>query len=190
MTDETKGNGMTRAAFYAVDSHKKIQLMYASAKTMGKCAMPTAEWHGWMCGQGQDHDGQCVPSSDEINRMADEAGVDAFAHAMKLKLADARAKGRSGWNDSAECTQERLSEMLRHHVEKGDPRDVANFCMFLYMRGEAIAAQSAMRVDEAMVERALGTFYRIVNSWNGGYQVNRVDAMRAALQAAIGGQHD
>jgi hypothetical protein len=30
--------------------------------------------------------------------------------------------------------------MLREHVEKGDPRDVANFCMFLWARGEGIAA--------------------------------------------------
>jgi hypothetical protein len=30
--------------------------------------------------------------------------------------------------------------MLRAHVEKGDPVDVANFCMFLHQRGEAIPA--------------------------------------------------
>lgn len=35
---------------------------------------------------------------------------------------------------------DRLSRMLRDHVNKGDPRDVANFCMFLWNRGEAIAA--------------------------------------------------
>ena len=29
--------------------------------------------------------------------------------------------------------------MLREHVEKGDPRDVANFCMFLHQRGEGIS---------------------------------------------------
>jgi hypothetical protein len=28
--------------------------------------------------------------------------------------------------------------MLREHVEKGDPIDVANFCMILYYRGEKI----------------------------------------------------
>lgn len=69
----------------------------------------------------------------------DDRAVDLFAAAMKDKMAAARAKGRGGW-DTAECTQDRLSHMLREHVEKGDPRDVANFCMFLWARGEVIAA--------------------------------------------------
>ncbi|WP_414491214.1 hypothetical protein, partial [Stenotrophomonas maltophilia] len=67
--------------------------------------------------------------------------MDAFAAAMKAKMAEARAKGRGGWEDPAQCTAEDLSRMLRNHVEKGDPRDVANFCMMLHQRGEAIAAR-------------------------------------------------
>ncbi|WQI22597.1 hypothetical protein U2S91_08160 [Stenotrophomonas maltophilia] len=70
----------------------------------------------------------------------DDLAVDAFAAAMKAKMAEARAKGRGGWEDPAQCTAEGLSRMLREHVEKGDPRDVANFCMMLHQRGEAIAA--------------------------------------------------
>ena len=68
----------------------------------------------------------------------DDAAVDAFAAAMKEKLAAARAKGRGGWDGDEPGMQQRLSDMLRAHVEKGDPRDVANFCMFLHQRGEAI----------------------------------------------------
>jgi hypothetical protein len=71
----------------------------------------------------------------------DDLAVDAFAAAMKAKMADARAKGRGGWEDPAQCTADDLSRMLRDHVEKGDPRDVANFCMMLHQRGEAIAAR-------------------------------------------------
>ena len=71
----------------------------------------------------------------------DDAAVDAFADAMKAKMADARAKGRGGWEDPAQCSSEDLSRMLRDHVEKGDPRDVANFCMMLHQRREAIAAR-------------------------------------------------
>ncbi len=71
----------------------------------------------------------------------DDAAVDAFAGALKKKMADARAKGRGGWEDPAQCSAEDLARMLRDHVEKGDPRDVANFCMMLHQRGEAIAAQ-------------------------------------------------
>lgn len=65
----------------------------------------------------------------------DDVAVDQFAEAMKAKLADARAKGRSGWQ---ECDPTELSYMLREHVEKGDPRDVANFCMFLWSLGKPI----------------------------------------------------
>ncbi|MGN7766950.1 hypothetical protein ACTJJM_05545 [Stenotrophomonas sp. 22692] len=71
----------------------------------------------------------------------DDLAVDAFAAAMKAKMAAARAKGRGGWEDPAQCSADDLSSMLRDHVEKGDPRDVANFCMMLHQRGEAIAAR-------------------------------------------------
>jgi hypothetical protein len=83
-------------------------------------------------------DGTVLPVDPaEVAQHPDDAAVDRFAAAMKEKLAQARAKGRGGW-DTDECTQETLSRMLREHVEKGDPRDVANFCMFLWCRGEGI----------------------------------------------------
>lgn len=59
----------------------------------------------------------------------DDIAVDKFAKAMKEKLAKARERGRSGWED---MTSDELSDMLREHVAKGDPIDVANFCMFLW----------------------------------------------------------
>ncbi len=68
----------------------------------------------------------------------DDAAVDRFAAAMKEKMAEARAKGRSGWDDPEQCSTENLSRMLVEHVAKGDPRDVANFCMMLWNRGDAI----------------------------------------------------
>lgn len=67
----------------------------------------------------------------------DEVGVDKLAECMKEKLAQKRHEGRGGWYTD-ECSQDILSDMLRQHVEKGDPIDVANFCMMLYMRGERI----------------------------------------------------
>jgi hypothetical protein len=76
------------------------------------------------------------PASEVVN--ADDVAVDRFAVAMKEKLAAARAKGRSGWSEKSDCSQEHLSDLLRAHVGKGDPRDVANFCMFLHQRGESI----------------------------------------------------
>ncbi|MBU9534738.1 hypothetical protein KTE49_30365, partial [Burkholderia multivorans] len=66
---------------------------------------------------------------------SDDVAVDTFAAAMKHKLALARAKGRHGWET---CSPADLSRMLREHVEKGDPHDVANFCMMLWHHGSPI----------------------------------------------------
>lgn len=71
---------------------------------------------------------------------SDDAYVDGFAEAMKAKMAASRAKGRGGWEA---CSADDLSRMLREHIEKGDPRDVANFCMMLHHKGAAIAAEQS-----------------------------------------------
>lgn len=68
----------------------------------------------------------------------DELAVDRFAAVMKTKLAKKRNDGRGGWS-GPECSEETLSRMLRDHVGKGDPVDVANFAMMLHQRGERIA---------------------------------------------------
>ncbi|HIH2748249.1 TPA: hypothetical protein ACYLN4_004015 [Burkholderia lata] len=72
----------------------------------------------------------------------DDLAVDEFADAMKLKLADAREKGRAGWE---QCAPEVLSEMLREHVDKGDPRDVGNLCAFLWSLGHPIKKKEVTR---------------------------------------------
>lgn len=89
----------------------------------------------------------------------DDAAVDAFAAAMKTKLAQKRAEGRGGWEDKAQCSQDRLSLMLRGHVAKGDPVDVGNFCMMLHQRGERIsdrdaASPSAQDREDAGIDAA------------------------------------
>ncbi|GLI25640.1 hypothetical protein GGQ86_000373 [Xanthobacter flavus] len=68
----------------------------------------------------------------------DEIAVDRFGEAMKAKLAVKREQGYGGWDDKEQCSAEHLSRLLREHVEKGDPVDVANFAMMLYQRGERI----------------------------------------------------
>ena len=75
-----------------------------------------------------------MPAS--VDAHPDDLAVDQFATALKAKLADARAKGRGGWHEPG--LQQRLSDMLREHIDKGDPLDVAAFAMFLHQRGEAI----------------------------------------------------
>ncbi|WP_009522290.1 hypothetical protein [Imbroritus primus] len=118
---------------------------------------------------------------------SDDAAVDRFAAAMKQKLAIAREKGRSGWEamDPAE-----LSLMLREHVEKGDPRDVANFCMFLWALGERIG-DTAMPYGKPAVAAQVsepppsGYAYRYphqgdtVIRFNNGERVNEIAPIEA-----------
>jgi hypothetical protein len=73
-----------------------------------------------------------------LTKHKDDYAVDAFAAAMKYKLAKKREQGYEGWNDQALCSQEYLSKLLRDHVEKGDPLDVGNFAMMLFMRDQKI----------------------------------------------------
>jgi hypothetical protein len=81
--------------------------------------------------------GQCKAAAQPAPSHPDDLAVDRFAVAMKDKLAKAREKGRSGWET---CPPDDLSRMLREHVGKGDPRDVANFAMMLWSLGAGIAA--------------------------------------------------
>lgn len=64
----------------------------------------------------------------------DDQAVDRFAATMKEKLAKSRDKGRGGWDDQSVCDVEDLGRMLMEHVMKGDPVDIANFCMMLHER--------------------------------------------------------
>lgn len=93
-----------------------------------------------------------IDNAGKVEVHPDDAAVDRFAVAMKAKLADARAKGRGGWQGDEPGMQQRLSDMLRTHVEKGDPRDVANFAMFLHQRYESIlpAHQPALVLDDEL----------------------------------------
>ena len=54
---------------------------------------------------------------------------------MKNKLAKKREQGYHGWET---CKHGDLVQLLINHVDEGDPIDVANFCAFLFARGEQI----------------------------------------------------
>ncbi|MDD2267847.1 hypothetical protein [Sulfuricurvum sp.] len=72
------------------------------------------------------------------NAEQDNEAVDEFAKAMKEKLAKARAKGRKGWNDKETCSDETLAYLFHDHLQKhneGNFIDLANFLMFLHIRG-------------------------------------------------------
>lgn len=82
------------------------------------------------------------------SRHGDDIAVDFFAAAMKAKLAKKRGEGRGGWENKEDCSRVFLSELLREHVDKGDPVDVANFAMMIHQRGECIPLPLPVTLNE------------------------------------------
>lgn len=68
--------------------------------------------------------------------------MDRFAKAMKDKLVECRAKGRSGWHDPLLCTGGELRRLLRNAIIKGDPVDVGNLAMMLHQRQDKTCGES------------------------------------------------
>lgn len=66
--------------------------------------------------------------------LTDETGLHRFARAMSWKLEKARNSGRAGWDSPLQVGTDELAQMLVQEVAKGDPVDIANFCMFLHQR--------------------------------------------------------
>lgn len=95
---------------------------------------------------------------------ADDISVDQFAAAMKAKLAKKRAEGRDGWHNKSQCSAAHLSQLLRGHVDKGDPVDVGNLAMMLQQRGEAIAPAEDDERDTAALQRLCDTLSKIVHN--------------------------
>jgi len=84
-----------------------------------------------------------IATSQEEAQHPDDRAVDLFAANMKTKLAKAREKGRGGWDDPSQCTVPHLQQLLHEHLAKGDPVDVANFCMMLAYYGAATTQRRA-----------------------------------------------
>jgi hypothetical protein len=93
-------------------------------------------------------------SSNMVEREAhsDDQAVDRFAAKMKGKLAHAREKGRSGWDNPDQCGPSFLLPMLHDHIAKGDPVDVANYAMMLDHYNASTALSRTTSVQRARVK--------------------------------------
>lgn len=124
------------------------------------------------------------------DRHFDDVAVDNLAIAMKEKLANKRAEGRGGWEDPGQCTDKHLSDLLRDHVEKGDPVDVANFCMMLFNRSANIMAQTVTDDEVRVAVEIVDSWLRIVetkiDTLKGGFTLYAHDAIeiRTLIRAA------
>jgi hypothetical protein len=135
-----------------------IDKQEASSSPFSNCKFRECDLPGQCRGEGACHHprdaapldkGASKPAAATAFDHLDDIAIDQFAVALKAKLAASRAKGRGGWE---QCDPAMLSNMLREHVEKGDPRDVANFCMFLWWHKAAISsAAPSVAQDEPVV---------------------------------------
>lgn len=74
--------------------------------------------------------------NDKRNVDYDDIAMSNFSLIVSDKLARKRMEYPN--RDWLKATPADLSRMLREHVDKGDPIDVAAFCMFLHQRGYRI----------------------------------------------------
>lgn len=72
-----------------------------------------------------------------VNQHPDDEAVDRFAAAMHAKMAQARAKGKEGWDDPERCSNERLGDLLSNARFLNEYVDVANYAMMLWARGQS-----------------------------------------------------
>ena len=77
--------------------------------------------------------------------------VERFSKALLAKLKLAQANGRSGWE--RDDWEEHCQQGLLRHVDKGDPRDVAAYCAFMWHHGWITAAPQ--RCSDGSVSEAL-----------------------------------
>lgn len=70
-----------------------------------------------------------------VNQHPDDEAVDRFASAMHSKMAQARAKGKEGWDDPERCAVTTLVTLFVRSVLAGDLIDSANYSMMLFQRG-------------------------------------------------------
>lgn len=119
--------------------------------------------------------------------------VNRFARALAEKLATAEKK--YGYSDGW-ASPDWMDECRAHlveHVAKGDPRDVAAYCAFLWHHGErteltAKASGSAPDVSDEAIERALdakigldNTLRQLIRGDTVAVGYSKVDVVRALL---------
>ena len=110
--------------------------IYAKSKSgnfclLKACCHATPENYEMLCKLYPHIEFERTPTQEDI----DNEAVDKLAQAMKNKLAKKREQGYHGWET---CKHGDLVQLLINHVDKGDPIDVANFCAFLFARGEPL----------------------------------------------------
>jgi hypothetical protein len=111
------------------------------------------------------------PAEDEIN-----LAVDTFAAALKEKLL--RAEEKYGWNGhwKRKGWSDNLNECLAEHIHKGDPLDVAAYCMFAYIHRWSVGPVPASKIDDAELDLIARDAVNILHdgTWRTQEQLHKV----------------
>ena len=59
-----------------------------------------------------------------------DSAIDAFALSLKVKALKSQELGRKGW--AIPDWEEACREQMLEHIKKGDPLDVATYCLFMW----------------------------------------------------------
>ena len=130
------------------DERESIARLLTAAKLLQQNAIGCATNHhghdcelnglpGWLADTKKDIDAaeDAILAMQAERRGHDPLGdlVQRFADALLAKLRLAQANGRSGWDQ--DDWEEACRKGLMRHIEKGDPRDVAAYCAFMWHHG-------------------------------------------------------
>jgi len=78
----------------------------------------------------------------DIEYFADNFLVTEVARVMRDKLARSRAKGHYGWWNDQECTVDRLLELLKENLDKGEMANVINLAAMIHVRQQSGSIKS------------------------------------------------
>lgn len=96
-----------------------------------------AAWLAWQARSRQPDQAAAQPEKEGELHPATQEAFERFTSALyeKLRAAEKKYGYSDGWL-KADWEDECISHM-HQHITKGDPLDVANYCMFLWIRGWA-----------------------------------------------------
>jgi len=147
-----------------------------------------------------------APADELPIKVSDELHPDTaklvrrFARALANKLLAAQRKYGYGASWTADDWQDKCRADLMNHIAKGDPRDVAAYCAFMWHHdwstaAPPTAAQGATLTDEQIIERCKAAGIKWIPpelpddcdyemGFPGSFDMVSMDEMRALLAAA------
>lgn len=97
-----------------------------------------------------------VLAATRVTKHPDDEAIEAFAAAMRQRMATKREEGREGWQDA---DPEVLAEQLLAALMKGSPVDVADWAMMLHaLEAQPEVVSSALRYQLGTLERQADSF--------------------------------